>query len=98
MFRLKMNIGFDAKRAFLNNTGLGNYSRNCINALSCTNLLLKYYLYSPYFKNNNRTRFMYNLDNTVHRHPQRIFDKIFIHLNSLINLITELNINPKYRK
>ena len=77
MFQLKMNIGFDAKRAFLNNTGLGNYSRNCINALSCNNLLLKYFLYSPYFKNNDRTRFMYKLDNAVHKHPQRVFDKMF---------------------
>jgi hypothetical protein len=28
-----MRIGFDAKRAFLNASGLGNYSRNTINAL-----------------------------------------------------------------
>ena len=29
-----MRIGFDAKRAFSNNTGLGNYSRNTIRTLS----------------------------------------------------------------
>ena len=29
-----MRIGFDAKRAFLNNTGLGNYSRDAIRILS----------------------------------------------------------------
>ena len=28
-----MNIGFDAKRAFYNRTGLGNYSRNLVEAL-----------------------------------------------------------------
>jgi len=28
-----MKIGFDAKRAFLNQTGLGNYSRNTLIAL-----------------------------------------------------------------
>ena len=28
-----MKIGFDAKRAFLNSSGLGNYSRNTIQAL-----------------------------------------------------------------
>ena len=28
-----MKIGFDAKRAFLNDSGLGNYSRNTLNAL-----------------------------------------------------------------
>jgi len=29
-----MKIGFDAKRAFLNASGLGNYSRNTLNALN----------------------------------------------------------------
>ena len=29
----QMKIGFDAKRAFLNSSGLGNYSRNTLNAL-----------------------------------------------------------------
>lgn len=29
-----MKIGFDAKRAFLNGSGLGNYSRNTLNALN----------------------------------------------------------------
>ena len=28
-----MNIGFDAKRAYLNRSGLGNYSRNLIRTL-----------------------------------------------------------------
>ncbi len=38
-----MNIGFDAKRAFLNNTGLGNYSRTVIRSLA------------QYFPENNYT-------------------------------------------
>ena len=29
-----MNIGFDAKRAYLNNSGLGNYSRTLIQSLN----------------------------------------------------------------
>tara|TARA_B100000768_G_C11145491_1_gene317977 strand:+ start:282 stop:458 length:177 start_codon:yes stop_codon:yes gene_type:complete len=33
-FAAEMKIGFDAKRAFLNNTGLGNYSRDAIRVLS----------------------------------------------------------------
>ncbi len=32
-FMTTMKIGFDAKRAFLNASGLGNYSRNTLNAL-----------------------------------------------------------------
>ena len=38
-----MEIGFDAKRAFLNTSGLGNYSRNALNAL------VKYYPENDYF-------------------------------------------------
>ncbi|MCF6358213.1 MAG: glycosyltransferase family 4 protein [Draconibacterium sp.] len=40
-----MKIGFDAKRAFLNASGLGNYSRNTLNALR------------KYFPENNYTLF-----------------------------------------
>jgi glycosyltransferase involved in cell wall biosynthesis len=40
---VKMKIGFDAKRAFCNNTGLGNYSRFVIEGL------LKYFPQNEYF-------------------------------------------------
>ena len=40
-----MRIGFDAKRAFLNNTGLGNYSRDTIRILSQFYSENKYFLY-----------------------------------------------------
>ncbi len=42
-----MRIGFDAKRAFFNNTGLGNYSRSTINALCRLFPENDYYLYTP---------------------------------------------------
>ncbi|QQL48258.1 glycosyltransferase family 4 protein [Mucilaginibacter ginkgonis] len=42
-----MNIGFDAKRAFLNRTGLGNYSRWLINGLAKLHTENKYLLYTP---------------------------------------------------
>jgi glycosyltransferase involved in cell wall biosynthesis len=45
-----MRIGFDAKRAFLNASGLGNYSRNTINALHRYSKNNKYVLYSPEIK------------------------------------------------
>ncbi len=41
--RVKMKIGFDAKRAFHNNTGLGNYSRFVMEGL------LKYFPENEYF-------------------------------------------------
>ncbi len=42
-----MKIGFDAKRAFLNNSGLGSYSRNLITALLRRFPENEYYLYTP---------------------------------------------------
>jgi glycosyltransferase involved in cell wall biosynthesis len=42
-----MRIGFDAKRAFLNSSGLGNYSRNTLNALYQYYPENKYVLFTP---------------------------------------------------
>lgn len=42
-----MNIGFDAKRAFHNHTGLGHYSRNLIAALVDHYPEHQYYLFNP---------------------------------------------------
>lgn len=42
-----MNIGFEAKRFFTNNTGLGNYSRFVVRALSNCFPEHDYYLYTP---------------------------------------------------
>lgn len=42
-----MKIGFDAKRAFNNAAGLGNFSRNTINALYSEYPNDKYYLFNP---------------------------------------------------
>lgn len=45
-----MRLGFDAKRAFLNSSGLGNYSRNTLNALQKYYPENTYALYSPDIK------------------------------------------------
>jgi glycosyltransferase involved in cell wall biosynthesis len=42
-----MKIGFDAKRAFNNSAGLGNFSRNSINALSHQFPTDRYFLFNP---------------------------------------------------
>ena len=42
-----MQIGFDAKRAFHNKTGLGNYSRGLIKALASTFPQHNYLLFNP---------------------------------------------------
>lgn len=45
-----MKIGFDAKRAFLNASGLGNYSRNTLNSLYKYYPQNKYVLFTPEIK------------------------------------------------
>jgi glycosyltransferase involved in cell wall biosynthesis len=45
------SIGFDAKRAFFNNSGLGNYSRNLLYALVNNYPENAYYLFTPGTKN-----------------------------------------------
>lgn len=45
-----MNIGFDAKRAFYNRTGLGNYSRNLVEALHIYHPEQTIQLYVPRIK------------------------------------------------
>ena len=50
-----MKIGFDAKRAFLNHTGLGNYSRSVITSLSHYFPENEYFLYTPKALHNART-------------------------------------------
>ncbi len=42
-----MRLGYDAKRAFLNTSGLGNYSRNTLNALQAYFPKNEYVLYTP---------------------------------------------------
>lgn len=46
-----MRIGFDAKRAFLNASGLGNYSRNTLNALHKYSPEIDPVLFTPEIKN-----------------------------------------------
>ena len=45
-----MRIGFDAKRAFSNSSGLGNYSRNTLNSLLQYADNNQYVLYAPVVK------------------------------------------------
>ena len=47
----RISIGFDAKRAFFNYSGLGNYSRNFLVALTKNHPENSYYLFTPKSKN-----------------------------------------------
>jgi glycosyltransferase involved in cell wall biosynthesis len=60
-----MKIGYDAKRAFLNNTGLGNYSRWLVKALAQQHPENTYYLYTPKVKPNPRLNFLQQFSNII---------------------------------
>jgi len=70
-----LRIGFDAKRAFLNNTGLGNYSRSVIASLSRYFPENKYFLYTPKVRVNSRTEGLLYQDNITIRTPRFPFLK-----------------------
>lgn len=53
-----MKIGYDAKRFFLNNTGLGNYSRWLIKSLASFYPDNSYLLYTPKVKAYSRSEFL----------------------------------------
>jgi glycosyltransferase involved in cell wall biosynthesis len=58
-----MKIGYDAKRAFLNNTGLGNYSRWLIKVVATYHSQGSYFLYTPKIKPNSRLDFLSRFQN-----------------------------------
>jgi glycosyltransferase involved in cell wall biosynthesis len=65
-----VKIGFDAKRLFNNFTGLGNYSRFVINALSVHHEKSEYILYTPKIKSNPDTDFFLNAGNIKIESPK----------------------------
>ncbi|MFA6056911.1 MAG: glycosyltransferase family 1 protein [Taibaiella sp.] len=64
-----LRIGFDAKRAFLNNTGLGNYSRSVITSLASSFPENEYFLYTTKQINNSRTAGMLDRPGVIIRTP-----------------------------
>jgi glycosyltransferase involved in cell wall biosynthesis len=58
VYKPGMKIGYDAKRFFLNNTGLGNYSRWLVKSVSLFYPDNKYLLYTPKLRPNNRVNFL----------------------------------------
>ncbi len=53
-----MKIGYEAKRAFLNMTGLGNYSRGIIGMMASDYPENEYYLYTPKVRPNKAFEFL----------------------------------------
>lgn len=72
-----MKIGFDAKRAFLNYTGLGNYSRDSIRILGSHFPQHEYHLYTPEVVNNGRLSFIDNKGQYQVHTPTSFLGKTF---------------------
>jgi glycosyltransferase involved in cell wall biosynthesis len=73
-----MRIGFDAKRATHNYTGLGNYSRSLIKNLSEKFPSNEYLLYSPSFDSKNpQLSFLKQRENISIKTPASVFGRTF---------------------
>ncbi|MFO8236058.1 MAG: glycosyltransferase family 1 protein [Bacteroidales bacterium] len=70
-----MNIGFDAKRAFFNKSGLGNYSRSTVQLLSKYYPDNSYFLYTPKFSEANNE--FIDSSNIHVRTPRQCFFRAF---------------------
>jgi glycosyltransferase involved in cell wall biosynthesis len=70
-----MRIGFDAKRAFRNFTGLGNYSRSTISILSEFYPDNEYFLYTTFYKKHPLLTFA-NRPNITVRGPEGMLKRI----------------------
>lgn len=67
-------IGFDAKRAFKNFSGLGNYSRSTISSLTTIFNYNEYYLYTPDYKKHPLHKFA-EASNIKIRKPEKFTEK-----------------------
>lgn len=66
-----MRIGFDAKRLFENETGLGTYSRNLVNALVREYPEYEYYLYTPSKPSDKHIREYLDMPNIKIRYAEK---------------------------
>lgn len=84
-----MNIGFDAKRFFLNQTGLGNYSRDLVKGLLEYYPNHHYFLFTPSGDINLRNKFLNNNRSASIVFPTGI-NKYFKSIWRLLNLEKDL--------
>jgi glycosyltransferase involved in cell wall biosynthesis len=84
-----MRIGFDAKRAFNNHTGLGNYSRFVIDSLLTFFPQHEYYLFTPGFDSQLKDYFAPR-PNLHIVSPEGIIDKTFASAWRSLGLVKEL--------
>ena len=88
-----MRIGFDAKRAFSNYTGLGNYSRDTIRVLEEFYPKNQYFLFTPKFTENKRLDFIEGKKNIHTIYPNNLFNKIFSSYWRTKNIVQQIKNN-----
>ena len=71
---MTLKVAFDAKRAFLNTSGLGNYARTIIKNLNDSHAELKLYLFTPSVK---KIDFLKEDSNVEFIKPETYFEKKF---------------------
>lgn len=81
-----MRIGFDAKRAYQNYTGLGNYSRDLLRSVMELAPENDYFLYAPKITKIPTVKFIAQHDNVQVTTPQTQLDKTFKGLWRSVNL------------
>jgi len=69
----QMKIGYDAKRAFANFTGLGNYARSTISNICKVFPTHEYYLYTPSKVADGTSDFINDIKNAHIRGPRNLF-------------------------
>lgn len=72
-----MKIAYDAKRAFHNFTGLGNYSRNLLDGLVKYHPDHEYTLYTPPFNDKRALQWLKANPQLIIRKPRGLFGKLF---------------------
>src|SRR3569832_395054 len=90
-----MKIGYDAKRAFLNQSGLGNYSRTLIKSLSQYYPENKYVLFTPKTGDNYFVDYVEKQKNISIVKPTKLLDRFFRswwRSYGITKLLTESNI------
>ena len=85
-----MKIGFDAKRAFNNSTGLGNYSRSIIQSLSENNKHHDIYLFTP---TKNSSLFNPDLENIQIITPKKGINKQLWRFKTIKSDLKKLDID-----
>ncbi len=86
-----MRIGFDAKRAFHNSRGLGNYSRDLITGLSKYYSSHEYFLFTPPVEMGENTRWAKDYNNLRIITPQTFLAKKFSSLWRSFSLKDEIS-------